>query len=223
MPREAWDLLRGSLEVVHPRPGRVLHADDRPAAYAYFPERAVISYVTLMRDGSQIEVASVGSEGMLGLPIVLGTDLSPGRAVVQAGDGITRIPAAVLRAAIAERPRLRALLLRYTATFTNHLIQSAACNGLHSARQRCARWLLMTHDRLGAEPLMLKQRLLSQLLGVRRETVTMASGLLQRSGLIQYRRGRITINDRSGLEAEACECYHVIRTMYQHLLEPPDR
>jgi CRP-like cAMP-binding protein len=223
MPREGWEHLRGSLEVIHPRPGRVLHAQDRPATYAYFPERAVISFIPLMHSGGPIEVASVGSEGMLGVPIVLGGEQWPARAVVQTGDGITRIPADVLRAAIAERPRLRLLLLRYTATFMNHLIQSAACNGLHSAKQRYARWLLMTHDRLGAEPLLVKQRLLSELLGVRRETVTMAAGLLQRLGLVHYSRGRISITDRSGLEAEACECYRVIRAMYQHLLEPADR
>jgi CRP-like cAMP-binding protein len=223
MPREAWEHLRGSLEVVHPRRGRVLHTHDRPAVYAYFPERAVISFITLVHDGGPIEVASIGSEGMLGLPIVLGADQWPARAVMQTGDGITRVPAAVLRAAMADRPRLRLLLLRYASTFMNHLIQSAACNGLHSAKQRCARWLLMTHDRLGSEPLLLKQRLLSELLGVRRETVTMAAGLLQRSGLIHYSRGLITIIDRAGLEVEACECYRVIRAMYQQLLEPADR
>ena len=223
MPREAWEQIRGSLEVIHPRPGRVLHVPDRPAAYAYFPERALISLVASMRDGTRVEVASVGCEGMLGLPIVLGEEHSPGRAVLQIGDGITRLPAAVLRAAIAERPRLRFLLLRYTGTFMNHLIQSAACNYLHSARQRCARWLLMTDDRLGEAPLLLKQQLLSELLGVRRETVTAAAGLLQQRGLIHYSRGRITITDRAGLEVEACECYRVIRAMYDRLLQPADR
>jgi CRP-like cAMP-binding protein len=223
MPREAWEQLRGSLEVVHPRRGRVLHMQERPAAYAYFPERAVISFITRMHDGAPIEVASVGSEGMLGLSIVLGAEQWPARAVLQTGDGITRVPAAVLRAAILERPRLRALLLRYAATFMNHLIQSAACNGLHSAKQRCARWLLMTHDRLGSEPVMLKQRLLSELLGVRRETVTMAAGIFQRRGLIHYSRGRIIVIDRLGLEEETCECYRVIRGMYLELLEPADR
>ena len=185
----------------------------------YFPSTAVISIVNFMSDGSGVEVGTVGDEGFAGLPAYLEAEASEGKTFAQIRVSSTRMPVQALISAAAERPALRHLLNRYTQAYMTQVAQSAACNRLHSIEQRCARWLLMTHDRMGgSDTIPLKHEFLALMLGVRRAGVTVAAGLLQDVGLIRYRRGTIRVVDRTGLEKASCECYAIVRRHFDRLL-----
>lgn len=186
--------------------------------HVYFPETAVLSLIIDLKDGSAVEAATVGNEGMAGLSATLGDGAMSSRCLAQIAGDAQRLPAAVLLQALVDRPALDALLRRYTQAFMNQLAQSVACNRLHTVDQRCARWLLMTHDRVGGgDTFDLTQEFLSYMLGVRREGVSAASRALQHLGVIQYRRGHISILDRRALEMAACECYAETRREYTQL------
>lgn len=190
-----------------------------PISYAWFPQSGMLSIVNDMDDGkTTIEVGVIGREGVAGLPLFHGRNTQPLRIVVQVAGEATRIPAAAFERAIEASPRLRTALHTYTLALMNQAGQQVACNRLHSLEQRCARWLLTTHDHMDAEELPLTQELLAVMLGVRRPGVTVAAQTLQEAGLIRYRRGRIQITDRRGLEKIACECYRRIRDGYEDLL-----
>jgi CRP-like cAMP-binding protein len=191
---------------------------DAPIRFVHFPLTGVASLVTTMEDGVVVEVATVGNEGLVGLPVFLGTDVSPLTAFVQVPGAAVRMPAAALEEEARSGGALSEILRRYTQAFLVQLARSSACNRRHSTEERCARWLLMTHDRVGADEFPLTQEFLSQMLGVRRAAVSVAAGLLQKAGLISYRWGRITVLDRGGLENTACECYRIIRNEYDRLL-----
>lgn len=154
---------------------------------------------------------------MVGLPLVLNTDRELVRAFVQVPDGAWRISADTLRRALDDVNGLRPLLLRYVQTFLNQVGQGSACNRAHAVQERCARWLLMTHDRVGEDEFPLTQEFLAAMLGVRRAGVTVAAGMLQRAGFIKYVRGDITVVDRKGLESASCACYATIRDTYERL------
>jgi CRP-like cAMP-binding protein len=172
-----------------------------------------------MADGSAVEVGTVGREGLVGLVIVLGGAASPTVTLCQIPGTARRITAERLAEAVEARPALRRLLLRYAQGYLTQVAQGAACNRLHGIEARCARWLLMTHDRVGgADTFPLKQEFLAVMLGVRRAGVTVAAGALQDAGLIRYRRGSIRVLDRAGLEAASCECYGLVREQYARLL-----
>ncbi len=174
--------------------------------------------VTTMEDGSTVEVVTVGNEGIVGLPVFLGTGSMPMEVFIQIdGDAVT-LPAHLFRDASSNGGALRPLLDRYTQALLSRIAQSGACNRLHPIDQRCARWLLMSHDRVPGDDFSLTQEFLSQMLGVRRASVTTAATILQRAGYIRYRRGRIRIADREGLESASCECYRVIRSEYERLI-----
>ena len=204
---------RVRLELKH-----VLYEPNAPVAYVYFPLTGVMSLLTVMDDGSSIEVATVGNEGMVGLPVFLGAGSMPGKALSQIPGDSMRMPAESFRREANAGGALQAILQRYTQGLLNQIAQSAACNRLHPMTERCARWLLMTHDRVGRDEFPLTHEFLSQMLGVRRATVTVATGTLQQAGLIRSRRGSITILDREGLENASCECYRIIREEYDRLL-----
>ena len=163
-------------------------------------------------------MATVGNEGAVGAGALLDDNTATGRYLVQLPGSALAIEPAKLRIALEESPSLRALLAAYARAFVGQVMQSVACNAVHSAEERCARWLLMTHDRSGGDTFALTQEFLAQMLGVHRPTVTIVARTLQRAGLIRYSRGSITVLDRAGLEEAACECYHLIRRRYERLL-----
>ena len=184
----------------------------------YFPETAVFSLIIVMADGAGVEAATVGNEGMAGLSPYLGTGVMNTRCLVQIAGDAQRIAASALIRVIAASPAVGVVLRRYTQAFINQLAQSVACNRLHTIDQRCARWLLMTHDRVGGgDAFDLTQEFLSYMLGVRREAVSGASHALQEQGIIRYRRGHLSVLDRPALERAACECYGATRDDYGRL------
>ena len=192
---------------------------DGPIEHVYFPLSCVISVHTRMQDGIAIEIVAIGREGMVGLPIFLGGQQTPATAFCQIAGRALRIDAAAFRAAVAVNPVLNMILLRYTQALLTQVSQSAACNRVHPIAERCARWLLATHDNVDGESFELKQEFLAEMLGVRRPRVSVAAGILQRAGLIRYSRGRLQVIDRAGLESAACECYGVISREYARLFD----
>ena len=196
-----------------------VYAPGEPIEHVYFPDGCVLSVLAVMDDGQAIEVATVGNEGMVGVPVLLGVATSQELAFCQVPGRARRMPAETFRELANDAGAVQALLQRYTYAYFSQLSQGSACNRVHSVDQRCARWLLMTHDRVGGrDHFELTQQFLAQMLGVRRATVTQAAGRLARAGLITYHRGVITIVDRTGLEAAACECYRIITDEHARLI-----
>jgi CRP-like cAMP-binding protein len=198
---------------------------DQPVERVYFPESAIISIVGIMSGGAAAQSAIIGNEGFVGLPIFLGADRMSGQTFCQVPGDAVSLSADEFRHAIARGGRLPVLLGRYTQALFTLMSQSSACSRAHELRQRCARWLLLTHDRVGANDFPLTQLFLAQMLGVRRAAVTEIAGALQREGYIVYSYGRITVRDRHGLESAACECYRIIRRELDRLIdghETPD-
>jgi CRP-like cAMP-binding protein len=171
-----------------------------------------------MSNGAAVEVGTVGHEGMVGIAEFLGGEPSGSETLVQIPGVALRLPSAALREGAETLPELRRLLGRYTQAYLIQVAQGAACNRLHNVEARCAKWLLMTHDRVGSDSFPLKQEFLALMLGVRRAGVTVAAGALQESGLIRYRRGGIRVLDRAGLEEASCECYRIVRRHFDQLL-----
>lgn len=189
-----------------------------PIEYAYFPLDCVISIVGVMSDGSAVESATVGNEGVVGIPLFLGTDRSSQQAFCQVPGDTARIPGSAFRKLLETSVPFRTTVARYTQALFTQVSQTSACNRLHAVRPRAARWLLQTHDRVGRDDFNLTQLFLAQMLGVRRATVTEVAGELQKAGLIRYSYGEITIIDRVGLETVACECYRIIDSEFARLL-----
>lgn len=196
----------------------MLHDIGERITHVYFPLTALISLMTLLEDGTAVEVAAVGHEGMAGIPLALGIERDAHQALVQVPGDALRMEAAALRAAVDALPELRGMLLRYMQVLLVQVGQGSACNGKHGLSERCARWLLETHDRVRRDEFPLTQDFLASMLGVRRPAVTVAAGMLQQAGLITYHRGRVTVRDRAQLEAASCECYQVIATYTARLL-----
>lgn len=216
---DEWERLRPSLQLVRMELREVVFEPNQTIRHVWFPEDAMVSIVGLMEDGSAIETGTVGNEGMVGVPVYLGAMQMAAQAFVQVPGSGWRMPAGALREEVRRDGALARLLGRYTQALFTLVAQSSACNRKHPVEQRCARWLLMTHDRVDDDTFELTQHFLSQMLGVRRATVTEAAGELQGAGLIEYTRGRITVLDRAGLEAAACACYGIIRGEFARMLE----
>jgi CRP-like cAMP-binding protein len=198
---------------------------DKPVERVYFPESALVSIVGIMSGGAAAQSAIIGNEGFVGLPIFLGADRMSAQTFCQIPGDAVSLSADEFRQAVARGGRLPVLLGRYTQALFTLMSQSSACSRAHELRQRCARWLLLTHDRVGANEFPLTQLFLAQMLGVRRAAVTEIAGALQREGYIVYSYGRIIVRDRHGLESAACECYRIIRRELDRLLdghEAPD-
>ena len=195
-----------------------LSEPDRAIAAVYFPLDAVLSMAAIDRDEEAVEVGSVGCEGMAGLAVLLGAEQSTSRVVVQIGGQAERMDAVVLQREARRNEHFRRLLHLYVQAFMTQIAQSTACNRLHAAEQRLARWLLICRDRVGRDEMPITQQTMSVMLGVRRATVTEAASALQREGLIRYRRGVVAIVDRPGLEAATCECYGIVREEFDRLL-----
>jgi CRP-like cAMP-binding protein len=218
LPADEMEALRPELETVPLIFKQVLYEAERPLEHVYFPHRGVVSMVAEMEDGSAVEVATVGPEGIVGLPIFLGDTTVAGRGFVQVPGKAARINAEAFRRALARTPKLHLLLSRYTLALLNLLAQNTACNRRHSVEERLARWLLLTQDRVHEPKFAMTQEFMSQMLGVSRPTVSMTASILYKAGLITYARGQITVTDRPGLEAASCECYRVIRKQFERLV-----
>lgn len=188
----------------------------------YFPQNAVLSVLAVMSDGAEIEIASIGNEGSTASPLMFGDAISHARCIVQVGGTATRVDLAEIEEALARSPRVRAVVDAYVQALFVQVTQSVACNGRHSVTRRCARWLLETQDRRGAQEFELPQVFLAVMLGVRRPSVTVAEQELRKAGLIEYKRAWMRIVDRAGLEAASCECYRTVRSQFDRLLPEPD-
>jgi CRP-like cAMP-binding protein len=190
---------------------------DSKSNYAYFLENGMASAVVTLENGTTVEVGVIGIDGIVGLPILLGSDGSPGRTFIQiAGSGF-RIKAGILKAEFERPSELRERLQAYMQGYLTHTSQTAACNRLHGIEERLARWLLTCRDRMVSDRIPLTHEFLGQMLGAPRTTVTLAAGLLHRAGVIEYARGIVTIKNRPGLEKQACECYATVRDEFHRL------
>lgn len=218
LPRAEQNRLHSRLEQVSLGMKEVLYEADRQIPYVFFPLNGVMSLVISMQDGRAVEVATIGNEGMVGTPVFLGADRSPTKAFAQVPGDALRMRTEWFKDEIENGGPLFVLVRQYTQAMINQISQSVACNHLHSVELRMSRWLLITHDRVGTDEFPLTHEFLAQMLGVRRPSVSVVAGILQKAGLISYHRGRITILDRKGLEAASCECYEVVREEYDRLL-----
>ena len=220
IPAEEYARLLPHLEPFALEPMQLLAERGDPISHVHFPETGIVSLLSRLADGTLIENGTVGSEGMSGLPLLLGVEWSPVVITGQVPGLSRRVEAATFRELLPTLPVLDALLRRYVVYFLAQMSQSLACNSAHTVEQRCARWLLMTHDRVPGDQFVLTHEVLAQMLAVRRAGVSVAADAMRTRGLIQYSRGRITVTDRAGLEAMACECYGIVRRQRDALVGP---
>lgn len=213
-----YERLTPYLELVPMQLGDMLYEPDIELRHVYFPTTAIVSLLYILESGSSAEIAGVGNEGVLGISLFMGGNTTPSSAVVQTAGHSYRLPAKILKQEFNRGGLLQRLLLRYTQALITHMFQNAACYRHHSIEQQLCRWLLLTLDRMLSNDLIMTQELIANALGVRREGITEAAGNLQRAGIIRYRRGHISILERSGLEANACECYTVVKKELGRLL-----
>lgn len=203
--------------------GKVLHEQGEPQRTVYFPLSGVASLVTLTSTGTTVELATAGREGMVGVSLALGTDRwHNNQTIVQVPGTGLELPAEAFLEQFEASPDLARYVYRYVQALLVQIAQSVACNRMHQTEQRAARWLLQTHDRVGDDDLQLTHEFLAAMLGVRRASVTVAAKGLRDQGLVDYRRGKVRILDRAGLEAASCECYKVVREEFERLLPPLD-
>jgi CRP-like cAMP-binding protein len=198
-----------------------LYRASKPINFVYFIETGVGSLVNTMKNGDAAEVGTIGNEGAVGLPILFGDNRAPTSVYVQVPGAGLRMKASLFEKELMQSGSMRTVMLHYAHAFFNQVAQSAACNHYHSLQQRCCRWLLMTHDRMQSDEFLLTQEFLAMMLGVQRTGVTAAAGALQRSGLIRYKRGNVTILNRRGLVQRSCECYGVSKKEFDRLLARP--
>jgi CRP-like cAMP-binding protein len=218
LPRQEYDRLLPDLEKVPVNLKDILHEANGPITHVVFPLSGVVSLVLVMEDGLLLEVGTVGNEGLVGIPAFLGADRSSTTAICHIPGEALRMEAQVFQEEMRRAGPLHGLVQRATQALLHQLAQTAACNHRHSVQQRMCRWLLLTHDRVGADDLPLTQEFLAQMLCVRRPTLTAVAGALQNAGLISYHRGRMSVLDRKGLEAASCECYRAVRKEIDRLL-----
>ncbi len=218
LPDEIRARLAPHLELVTLPLGTVLCEPASTIKNVYFPVDAIISMVHVMENGASAQTAMIGTDGLVGVSLLMSGSTPPCRTVVHSAGQAFKLRAGILAGEFDQAGALTQLLLRYTQSLITQMAQTAVCNRHHSLEQQLCRWLLMSHDRLPGNDLQMTQELISNLLGVRREGVTEAAGKLQRMGMIRYSRGRITVTDRSQLEDHACECYGVVKRETDRLL-----
>ena len=220
-PGEA-DGLASLLTQRHVRQGTIVYNEVTPLEIVYFPLTSVLSAVTIMREGTTVEIGTIGREGVGGVQTALHIRRVPGELVCQVAGDAYVMDADAFESAVERLPGLRTAVNRYVQSLMNLMSQSIACNRLHGLAERCARWLLMMRDRAGGDSFYLTQEFLAYMLGVRRSGVSIAAGTLANAGLIRYRRGNITILDGEGLESASCECYRVVRDRTERLMRGDD-
>lgn len=218
LPEDVLRRLEADLELVQLPLGQVIYEPDEVLSHVYFPTTAIVSLLYTMENGASAEMGVVGCDGVVGIAVFMGGDTTPNRAVVQSAGDAFRLELKFFRNEIRRIGDLHRLLLLYTQALLTQMSQTAVCNRLHSVEQQLCRWLLLSHDRLESDELIMTQELIANMLGVRREGVSVAAHRLQRAGLVRYRRGHITIVDRPGLERAVCECYQVVKTECDRLL-----
>lgn len=217
LSKKEYQRLLPELEHVPLTFGDILYEPGDTIGHVYFPDNGIISLLSSVERQKVLEVGIVGNEGVAGLPVVLGVRVSLNRGLVQSAGTATRMKAAVLQREFKRDGALQRLLHRYLHSLLTQISQSAVCNRFHTVDARLARWLLMTHDRVESDEFRLTQEFLSNMLGVRREAVSKSAGALQKRGFVNYSRGHITVLNRAGLEATACQCYRVIKDESDHV------
>ena len=223
LPTAEFEHIAPHLELVAMPLGEILYESGSQLKYVYFPTTAIVSLHYGTENGASSEIAGVGNEGVLGISLFMGGNTTLGRAIVSTGGYAYRLKARVLmeeynRVGGRRAGAMQHMLLRYTQALITQVSQTAVCNRHHTVEQQLCRWLLLTLDHMPSNELTMTQELISSMIGVRREGITEAAGHLQQAGLIRYRRGHITVLDRSGLESRVCECYAVVKNEFDRLL-----
>ena len=213
-----WQRLLPNLELVKMPLGQVLYESGIMLSHVYFPTTAIVSLLYVLENGASAEIAVVGNEGIVGISLFMGGESTPSRAVVQSAGSGFRLGAQVMKDEFQRTGPVMHVLLRYTQALITQMAQTAVCNRHHSLDQQLCRWLLLSLDRIQTNELAMTQDLIANMLGVRREGVTVAALKLQAAGLICYARGHITVLNRDGIEKRACECYAVVKKEYDRLL-----
>ena len=202
------------------RAGHEIYRQGAPINHVYFPQTGVCSVVVLTNDGKAVETATLGAEAMLGLPAFLAMSFAPYSCIYRIGGEALCLAVDPFLEETRRGPALEALMRRYTAYRLRYSSQSIVCNTLHTVEQRACRWLLMTHDRTNRDDFLLTHEFLAEMLGVHRQTVSVVAAALQRAGLITYKHGAVRVLRRQGLEDAACECYHLIKELYDRIVQP---
>ena len=218
LPAEEYNRLRPNLDPVSFDLGEVIYQSGGQIDYIYFLTTCIVSLVYTIKNGMSAEIGVVGNEGVVGIALFMGGDTMPNRALVQSAGSAVRVKARVLQNEFDRGGEFQHLLLRYTQALMTQISQTAVCNRLHPVERQLTRWLLLSHDRLQTDELVMTHEMIANMIGTRREGVTIAAGKLQDAGLINYYRGRIQIIDRAGLEASVCECYRVVKDEFDRLL-----
>ena len=218
LSEEVYQRLKPDLQLQTVRLGKVLYESSEPITRAYFPVTALLSWISLLEDGSLTEIALVSNEGMAGLPIIWGGGATPNRTIVQFPGDVLTIEAKPLLAEFDRGGEFNKLVLRYMQALFTQVAQNAMCNRQHTTEERLARWLLSVQDSVRRDELTLTHEFIAKMLGIRRSSVTVSAGILQQAGMIRYSRGRLAILDRLRLEETACECYRLVQKEYSRLL-----
>ena len=218
LPTEEWQKFANQLEIVRLQRGQVLSDHGEKITHLYFPTTAIVSLMYTMENGGSVEIAAVGNEGVVGVPVLTGGETMPSRAQVHSAGFGYRISATAFKQHFQQSPFMHRLMLLYMQALMTQIAQTAACNRHHALQRQLCRWLLLAVDRLSTNELTVTQETIANMLGVRREGVTEAAGKLQEAGLIHHSRGHITVLDRSGLEEKACECYGIVKREFDRLL-----
>jgi CRP-like cAMP-binding protein len=217
LPAIELERIKSHLELVHMPLGDVLCESGGRLPYVYFPTSTIISLHYILENGASSEIAGVGNEGLLGISLIMGGESTPSWATVQTAGYGYRLKASLLLQEFNQGGPIQRLLLRYTQALITQISQTAVCNRHHTIEQQLCRWLLLTLVRLNSQELVMTQELIASMLGVRREGITEAAGKLQQAEIIRYRRGHITVLDRTGLETHVCECYEVVKKEFDRL------
>jgi len=220
LPKMEQERLFPHLKLVPMPLGMVVYESGATLRHIYFPTNSIVSLLYVMQDGASAEIAVVGNEGAVGVSLFMGGETTPSRAIVQSAGWAYRMTGARLKQEFNRHGEMLHILLRYTQSLITQMAQTAVCNRHHSLDQQLCRWLLLSLDRLRGDELKMTQELIANMLGVRREGVTEAAGKLQKSGVIRYSRGKITVLDRPQLESLSCECYAVVKKESDRLLAP---
>ena len=221
LPSEDYDRIAPTLTLIPLNLKAILHKAGEPIQAVYFPGGGFCSVVTVLKDGGMVEVATIGREGMVGVWAIFNDGPSPSATMVQAeADVCYRMPAQAFRQEMDRHGAFYELLGRYADALFGFIMQSTACNAVHSVEQRLSRWLLMAHDRVEKDEFPFTQEFVAMMLGATRPTVTVVAGTLQKAGLITYHRGHVTIVDREKLESASCECYRAATDLLKAVTDP---
>jgi CRP-like cAMP-binding protein len=218
LPQEQWERWQSQLGYVDMRLGQVLYEPGRTLAHVYFPTTTIVSLLYVMKNGESAEIAVVGNEGVVGVPIFMGGGSTSSRALIQSAGGAYRLSAEVMKQEFDRAGPVLHLFLRYTQALMTQMVQTAACNKHHSLDQQLCRWLLLSLDRLQGTEMLMTQKLIAHMLGVSEDVAIAGALQLQDAGLIDYEDGRIRVQDRIALEKRSCECYAVVKQEYERLL-----